>query len=76
MTTLRLDDQLYVQASEVAAAQGKTIDAFVSEALQHALADVCVRRCERNGLPVMVVNERVPKIDSAVVRQCLEEDGF
>lgn len=76
MTTLNLDNELYQQASKVAAAQGKTIDEFVGKALQHALLNACVRRSERNGLPVMVVNERVPEINPAVVRQSLEENGF
>jgi hypothetical protein len=34
------------------------------------------RRTVRNRLPVMVVSDDTPVIDSAKVRQCLEEEGF
>jgi hypothetical protein len=71
-----LDDELYKQATEAAAAQGKTVDEFVSEALRKALSGVGVRRRVRNGLPVMIVSGDTPPIDLGKVRQCLEEDGF
>jgi hypothetical protein len=76
MSTLTIDDELYQRATEAAAAQGKTIDAFVGEALRQALAMVGVRRTVRNGLPVMVVSDDTSTIDPAKVRQCLEEEGF
>jgi hypothetical protein len=71
MSTLTVDDELYKRATEAAAAQGKTIDEFVGEALRQALAMVGVRRTMRNGLPVMVVSGDIP-MDPAKVRQCLE----
>jgi hypothetical protein len=76
MSTLTIDDELYQRAIEAAAAQGKTVDAFVNEALRKALSTVGVRRTIRNGLPVMVVSHDAPAIDPAKVRQCLEEEGF
>ena len=76
MSTLTVDDELYQRAIEAAAAQGKTIDEFVGEALRQALAMVGVRRTVRNGLPVMVVSGDIPPIDPAKVRQCLEQEGF
>jgi len=76
MSTLTVDDALYQRATEAAAAQGKTVDEFVSEALRQALAMVSVRRTVRNGLPVMVVSDDTPAIDLTKVRQCLEEEGF
>jgi hypothetical protein len=76
MSTLTIDDELYLQATEAAAAQGKTIEEFVGEALHKALARGGVRRTVRNGLPVMVVSDDTPLIDPAKVRQCLEEEGF
>ena len=75
MTTLSVDKDLYQRTSEVAAAQGKTVDEFVGEALQRALSMAGVRRTDRNGLPVMVVNEQTPTIDPAAVRQSIEEEG-
>ena len=76
MSTLTIDDTLYQRATEAAAAQGKTVEAFVGEALRQALALVGVRQTVRNGLPVMVVSDDTPTIDPAQVRQCLEEEGF
>jgi hypothetical protein len=68
-----LDDELYQRATEAAAAQGKTIDEFVAEALRTALSMVGIRRTVRNGLPVMVVGDDTPPMDPARVRQYLEE---
>ena len=76
MPRLMLDAELYQQATEAAAAQGKSVDQFVDEALRRVLAQIGVRQTVRNGLPVMVVSGDVPAIDPANVRQCLEEDGF
>ena len=76
MPSLTVDAELYQQATEAAAAQGKSVDKFVDEALRQALSRVGVRRTVRNGLPVMVVRGDIPAIDPAKVRQCLEEGGF
>ncbi len=76
MSTLTVDEDLYQRASEAAAAQGKTVDEFVGEALRKALSIVGGRRMVRNGLPVMVVSDDTPVIDPAKIRQCLEEEGF
>lgn len=62
MSMLTVDTELYQHALETAAAQGKTVDAFVDEALRKALALVGVRRTVRNGLPVMVVSADTPII--------------
>lgn len=62
MSMLTVDTELYQHALEAAAAQGKTVDAFVDEALRKALALVGVRRTVRNGLPVMVVSADTPII--------------
>jgi hypothetical protein len=76
MSTLIVDGELYQRATEAAAAQGKTVDEFVGEALRQALSMVGVRRTVRNGLPVMIVSDDTPHIDPAKVRQYLEEEGF
>ena len=76
MPRLMLDAELYQQATEAAAAQGKSVDQFVDEALRQVLAQIGVRQTVRNGLPVMVVSDDVPPIDPANIRQCLEEEGF
>jgi len=71
-----VDDEVYQRATEAAAAQGKTIDKFVAEALRTALSMVGIRRTVRNGLPVMVVGGDTPPIDPARVREYLEEEEF
>jgi hypothetical protein len=71
-----VDDELYQRATEAAAAQGKTVDEFVGEALRKALSMVGIRRTVRNGLPVMVASDDTPRIDPAKVHQCLKEEGF
>jgi hypothetical protein len=76
VSTLKVDDELYQRATEAAAAQGRTVDEFVDEALRKALSMVGVRRTVRNGLPVMVVSDNTPLIDPAKVRRCLEDEGF
>ncbi len=76
MPRLTVDPALYQQATEAAAAQGKTVETFVDEALRQALSTIGVRRTIRNGLPVMIVRSDIPAIDPAKVRQCLEEEGF
>jgi hypothetical protein len=73
MSTLTVDDDLYQQASEAAAAQGKTVDQFVGDTLRKALSTVGVRRTVRNGVPVMVVRDSIPMIDPVKVRQHLSE---
>jgi hypothetical protein len=76
MPSLTINAELYQQATEVAAAQGKSVDQFVDEALRQALSRAGLRRTVRNGLPVMVVSGDIVAIDPAKVRQCLEEEGF
>ena len=76
MTTLTVDDDLYQRAKEAAAAQGKTVEEFVGEALHQALAVAWVWQTVRNGLAVMVVSSDTPPIEPGKVRRCLEEEGF
>jgi hypothetical protein len=52
-TTVRLDDRLLEQAKKEAARQGKTLTAFMDEAIRHALAKPVERRPrKRVHLPV------------------------
>jgi hypothetical protein len=55
-----LDDELYQQAAEAAAAQGNTVDEFVRKSLRKALSGVGIRLTVRNGLPVMIVSGAPP----------------
>ena len=75
MATFTVDPTLYQQACEAAAAQGKTVEAFIDETLRQALAVAGLRRTMRNGLPVMMVSPETPAIDPAQVHQWMEEEG-
>jgi hypothetical protein len=77
VATLTIDDELGRLVSQAAAAQGKTLDEFVGEALRLALAALPnTRRIVRNGIPVMLVPDESAEIDPTRVRRCLEEEGF
>jgi hypothetical protein len=81
MSTVSLDDQLYRKTFEVAIAQGKTVDQFVQETLEQAVAQTApksldVQRSTRNNLPVMILGNTASPIDPAKVRDAIEEHGF
>lgn len=75
MTTLIIDDELGQRARRAAAAQGKSLDEFVRDALQSAVGAITIRMTERNGLPVIEANPPIP-IDPAEIRRALQEDGI
>jgi plasmid stability protein len=75
MTTLTIDDELGQRARRAAAAQGKSLDEFVREALQQAVGAVTISLSARNGLPVIEVHPPLA-IDPAEVQRALQEDGF
>jgi hypothetical protein len=81
MSTVSVDEQLYQRTSELAKTQGKSVDEFVADALLRIVAQTSPmtsspRRTTRNGLPVMLVNGNVPRIDPNQVRKLIEEEGF
>jgi hypothetical protein len=81
MSTVSVDEQLYLRTIELARTQGKTIEEFVTEALRKAVGEAIPqagspRRSTRNGLPVMVANGAIPVIDPTKVRESIEEEGF
>jgi len=78
MSTVNVNDELFQQTIALAAAQGKTVDEFVSDTLRRAVGQavpqsVVVRRSTRNELPVMLVNGTAPAIDPRKVRESIEE---
>jgi hypothetical protein len=76
MSVLRLDDNLFERTAEAAAAQGLSVEAFVTATLRAALANDDLVRTTRNGVPVIVVGPAVPAIDPQTIRDSLEEDGL
>jgi hypothetical protein len=75
MTTLMIDDALGQQARQAAAAQGKTLDEFVREALERAVGQPTVRHAVRSGLPVVEISPAIP-IDAHLIQRTLAEEGF
>ena len=71
-----LDDELYQQAAEAAAAQGKTVDEFVRKSLRKALSGVGIRLTVRNGLPVMIVSGDTPPSIPAKCASAWKRRGF
>jgi hypothetical protein len=81
MSTVNVDDQLYLRTREIAREQGKSVDEFVSDVLQQTVGPIVpqqtlVHLATRNGLPVMIVNGLAPSIDPLTVRRIIEEEGF
>jgi 2-phospho-L-lactate guanylyltransferase (CobY/MobA/RfbA family) len=77
MTTFSIDAELERLAREAAAAEGKTLDEYVGDALRQLLFNgKAFHQSTRNGLPVVVVRSDLPAIDPQAFRRCLEEEGF
>lgn len=77
MTTLSIDGEMERLAREAAAAEGKTLDEYVGDALRQLLFNgKAFRQSTRNGLPVVVVPSDLPAIDPQAIRRCLEEEGL
>ncbi|HUE72788.1 MAG TPA: hypothetical protein VMP01_18020 [Pirellulaceae bacterium] len=77
MTTLSIDGELERLAREAAAAEGKTLDEFVGDALRQALFNgKAFRLSTRNGLPVVIVSSDVPAIDPKNIERSLGDVGF
>lgn len=76
-TSLVLDNSLYESAVAVATAQGKTLDEFVSDAVQAAVEDAAeLQFVVRDGLPCVQPPAGTPPIDPAQVRRLIEEGVF
>lgn len=76
-TSLVLDDSLYETAVAVAASRGKTLDEFVSEAVQAAVEEAAeLQITVRDGLPCVQPPAGTPPIDPAQVRRLVEEGVF
>ena len=75
MTTIQIDDGLSQEAARAAAAQGKSLEEFASDALRQAVTGAVVRWTTRNGLPVI---DSIPPavIDPEAISVLLQEEGF
>ena len=82
MSTVNVDETLYLRTIEVAKSHGLSINEFVGETLRQAVEQagtrksVTAQRSTRNGLPVMDVNGYRLSINPRKVRESIEEEGF
>jgi hypothetical protein len=77
MLSIDLDDEIGRRASEVAAAQGKTLEEFVGEVLRVALSPgEHAYLSKRNGLAVIQVPQQTPRIDPSEVQRIIQEEGL
>ena len=72
-TTLAIDDDVLAAAKELAATQGKSVGEVISALARRALRPAELSRKTRNGVPLLPVNPRTPRVTSEVVRQLGEE---
>jgi len=72
-TTLAIDDDVLAAAKELAATQGKSVGEVISALARRALRPAEPSRKTRNGVPLLPVNPRTPRVTSEVVRQLGEE---
>ena len=71
-TTLRLDDDIYQAARSLAAQEGKSIGAIVSDLVRKAMAPPRRRR-SRGPFPIFQVPARAAPITPEMVKRALEE---
>lgn len=70
-TTLAIDDDVLDDARELAATQGRSIGAVISDLARRSLAPVGI--VVRNGLPVFDVPDDAPAISPEDVARALDE---
>jgi hypothetical protein len=71
-TTLAIDDDVLREAREIAAADGRSVGAVISDLARRALAPVAIRG--EQGLPVFDVAPSAPVITSAQVTAALDDE--
>ena len=72
-TTLAIDDDVLAAAKELAAMQRKSLGEVVSSLARQALRPVESHGSRRNGVPLLRVDPKSPRVTSDLVRQLREE---
>ncbi len=72
-TTLAIDDDVLAAAKELAATQRKSVGEVISALARRALCPAEPSRKTRNGVPLLPVTPRTPRVTSELVRQLNEE---
>ncbi len=72
-TTLSIDDDVLAAAKELAATERKSVGGVISALARRALRPAETGRKTRNGVPLLPVNPKAPRVTSELVRQLREE---
>lgn len=72
-TTLVIDDDVLGAAKEMAALEKKSVGEVISALARQALAPTEPKGKTRNGIPLLKVGKRAPRVTSELVHQLREE---
>lgn len=72
-TTLAIDDDVLAAAKELAATEQKSVGEVISALARRALRPNNAGRKTRNGIPLLAVNQKAPRVTSELVHQLREE---
>ena len=71
-TTLSIDDDVLAAAKELAASERKTVGEVISALARRALRPAVIHQKTRNGVPLLPVDPKTPRVTSELVRQLRE----
>jgi hypothetical protein len=72
-TTLAIDDDVLAAARELATTQRKSVGEVISFLARQALRPAEPNRRRRNGVPLLRVDAKSPRVTSEMVHQLREE---
>jgi hypothetical protein len=72
-TTLVIDDDVLSAAKEMAAMENKSVGEVISSLARRALSPAESKVKARNGVPLLKVRKRAPRVTSELVHQLREE---
>ena len=72
-TTLVIDDDVLGAAKEIAASEKKSVGEVISSLARRALSPAESKVKTRNGVPLLKVRKRGPRMTSELVQQLYEE---
>jgi hypothetical protein len=72
-TTLAIDDDVLAAARELATTERKSVGEVISALARRALRPAESSRNTRNGVPLLRVNPKSPRVTSELVHQLQEE---
>lgn len=68
-TTLAIDDDVLAAAKELASIERKSVGEVISALARQALSSVETGRKIRNGIPLLPMNPKSPRVTSELVHQ-------